>query len=147
MLENMEKTEKNRKNRRKINAMKATGIVRRIDDLGRVVVPKEIRRTLRIREGDPLEIFTDKEGEIILKKYSPIGELSAFAKQYAESLAQMLGCLAGKKDAECKSRRKKICAGGEQNRTLQSGGDQSDPVCGGCDRGGTPAEHGSERPV
>ena len=72
MLENMEKTEKNRKNRRKINAMKATGIVRRIDDLGRVVVPKEIRRTLRIREGDPLEIFTDKEGEIILKKYSPI---------------------------------------------------------------------------
>ena len=64
--------------------MKATGIVRRIDDLGRVVVPKEIRRTLRIREGDPLEIFTDKEGEIILKKYSPIGELSAFAKQYAE---------------------------------------------------------------
>lgn len=60
--------------------MKATGIVRRIDDLGRVVVPKEIRRTLRIREGDPLEIFTDKEGEIILKKYSPIGELSAFCQ-------------------------------------------------------------------
>ena len=52
--------------------MKATGIVRRIDDLGRVVVPKEIRRTLRIREGDPLEIFTDREGEIILKKYSPL---------------------------------------------------------------------------
>lgn len=57
--------------------MKATGIVRRIDDLGRVVIPKEIRRTLRIREGDPLEIFTDREGEIILKKYSPIGELAA----------------------------------------------------------------------
>ena len=73
--------------------MKATGIVRRIDDLGRVVVPKEIRRTLRIREGDPLEIFTDREGEIILKKYSPIGELSTFAAQYAESLAQTLGCL------------------------------------------------------
>lgn len=71
--------------------MKATGIVRRIDDLGRVVVPKEIRRTLRIREGDPLEIFTDREGEIILKKYSPIGELSLFAKQYAESLAQTSG--------------------------------------------------------
>ena len=53
--------------------MKATGIVRRIDDLGRVVIPKEIRRTLRIRVGDPLEIFTDREGEIILKKYSPIG--------------------------------------------------------------------------
>ena len=73
--------------------MKATGIVRRIDDLGRVVVPKEIRRTLRIREGDPLEIFTDREGEIILKKYSPIGELGTFAGQYAESLAQVMGCL------------------------------------------------------
>ena len=71
--------------------MKATGIVRRIDDLGRVVIPKEIRRTLRIREGDPLEIFTDREGEIILKKYSPIGELGAFAKEYAESLAQSSG--------------------------------------------------------
>ena len=71
--------------------MKATGIVRRIDDLGRVVIPKEIRRTLRIREGDPLEIFTDREGEIILKKYSPIGELGAFAREYAESLAQTAG--------------------------------------------------------
>jgi len=66
--------------------VKATGIVRRIDDLGRVVIPKEIRRTLRIREGDPLEIFTDREGEVILKKYSPIGELSEFAKEYVESL-------------------------------------------------------------
>ena len=72
--------------------MKATGIVRRIDDLGRVVIPKEIRRTLRIREGDPLEIFTDREGEVILKKYSPIGELGALAKQYAESLAQTMNC-------------------------------------------------------
>lgn len=71
--------------------MKATGIVRRIDDLGRVVIPKEIRRTLRIRESDPLEIFTDREGEIILKKYSPIGEMSTFARQYAESLAQVSG--------------------------------------------------------
>jgi AbrB family transcriptional regulator (stage V sporulation protein T) len=71
--------------------LKATGIVRRIDDLGRVVIPKEIRRTLRIREGDPLEIFTDKDGEIILKKYSPIGELGTFAKQYAEALAQTTG--------------------------------------------------------
>ena len=70
--------------------MKATGIVRRIDDLGRVVIPKEIRRTLRIREGDPLEIFTDREGEIILKKYSPIGELAAFAGMYADSLACLL---------------------------------------------------------
>ena len=73
--------------------MKATGIVRRIDDLGRIVVPKEIRRTLRIREGDPLEIFTDREGEIILKKYSPIGELGQFAGEYAESLAQTTGYL------------------------------------------------------
>lgn len=71
--------------------MKATGIVRRIDDLGRVVVPKEIRRTLRIREGDPLEIYTDREGQIILKKYSPVGELGEFARQYAESLAQTTG--------------------------------------------------------
>ena len=73
--------------------MKATGIVRRIDDLGRVVIPKEIRRTLRIKEGTPLEIFTDREGEIILKKYSPIGELSLFAKEYAESLSHSTGML------------------------------------------------------
>lgn len=74
--------------------MKATGIVRRIDDLGRVVIPKEIRRTLRIRESDPLEIFTDHEGSIILKKYSPIGEMGVFAKQYAESLSQVSGHVA-----------------------------------------------------
>ena len=71
--------------------MKATGIVRRIDDLGRVVVPKEIRRTLRIREGDPLEIYTDREGEIILKKYSPIGELGRFAEQCADTVFQSTG--------------------------------------------------------
>ena len=64
------------------------------DDLGRIVIAKEIRRTLRIRESDPLEIFTDREGEIILKKYSPIGEMTAFAKQYAESLAQVSGKIA-----------------------------------------------------
>lgn len=74
--------------------MKATGIVRRIDDLGRVVIPKEIRRTLRIREGDPLEIFVDREGEVILKKYSPIGELGDFAKEYADSLHEALGHIA-----------------------------------------------------
>lgn len=73
--------------------MKATGIVRRIDDLGRVVVPKEIRRTLRIREGDPLEIFTDRKGEIIFKKYSPIGELREFASVYAECMAKATGAL------------------------------------------------------
>lgn len=70
--------------------MKATGIVRRIDDLGRVVVPKEIRRTLRIREGDPLEIFTDRDGEIILKKYSPIEELGEFAQQFCDAASQIL---------------------------------------------------------
>ena len=74
--------------------MKATGVVRRIDDLGRVVVPKEIRKTLRIKEGDPLEIFTDKEGEVILKKYSPIGELTEFATGYAETLAKTTGHIA-----------------------------------------------------
>ena len=74
--------------------MKATGVVRRIDDLGRVVIPKEIRRTLRIKEGDPLEIFTDKEGEVILKKYSPIGELSQFAAEYAETLTRTTGHIA-----------------------------------------------------
>ncbi|MBQ7873987.1 MAG: AbrB/MazE/SpoVT family DNA-binding domain-containing protein [Oscillospiraceae bacterium] len=72
--------------------MKATGIVRRIDDLGRVVIPKEIRRTMRIREGDPLEIFTDNDGEVIFKKYSPIGELAGFAGQYAEVLYKVGGC-------------------------------------------------------
>ncbi len=71
--------------------MKATGIVRRVDELGRLVIPKEIRRTFRIRENDPMEIFTGKEGEIILKKYSPIGEMSTFARQYAESLAPVSG--------------------------------------------------------
>ncbi|OZM55840.1 stage V sporulation protein T [Lottiidibacillus patelloidae] len=73
--------------------MKATGIVRRIDDLGRVVIPKEIRRTLRIREGDPLEIFVDRDGEVILKKYSPISELSHFAQEYADSLYDSSGHL------------------------------------------------------
>jgi len=71
--------------------MKATGIVRRIDDLGRVVIPKEIRRTMRIREGDPLEIYTDREGEVILKKYSPINDLGEFAKEYVESLYETIG--------------------------------------------------------
>ena len=74
--------------------MKATGVVRRIDDLGRVVIPKEIRKTLRIKEGDPLEIFTDREGQVILKKYSPIGELSEFASGYAETLAKTTGHIA-----------------------------------------------------
>ena len=71
--------------------MRATGIVRRIDELGRVVIPKEIRRTLRIREGDPLEIFTDHDGEVVLKKYSPIGEIAAIARDYTDSLHRTLG--------------------------------------------------------
>jgi len=70
--------------------LKATGIVRRIDDLGRVVIPKEIRRTLRIREGDALEIFTDTQGGVIFKKYSPVGELSTFAGQYADVLTKVI---------------------------------------------------------
>lgn len=71
--------------------MRATGIVRRIDDLGRVVIPKEIRRTLRIRDGEPLEIFTDKDGEVIFKKYSPIGEVGTFTGQFAEAINKACG--------------------------------------------------------
>ncbi len=71
--------------------MKATGIVRRIDDLGRVVIPKEIRRTMRIREGDPLEIYTDKEGGVIFKKYSLLGGLSDFAEHLCETLTKTSG--------------------------------------------------------
>ena len=74
--------------------MKATGVVRRIDDLGRIVIPKEIRKVHRITEGDPLEIFTDKEGDIILKKYSPIGELTEFASNYAETISKTTGHIA-----------------------------------------------------
>ncbi len=80
--------------------MKATGITRKIDELGRIVIPKEIRRTLRIREGTPLEIFTEKNGEIILRKYSPMGELVVFAQQYAESLAQTTGMMVCVTDLE-----------------------------------------------
>lgn len=72
--------------------MKATGIVRRIDDLGRVVIPKEIRRTLRIREGDPLEIYTDRDGEVIFKKYSLLGDLQELAHQICETLGKTAGC-------------------------------------------------------
>lgn len=70
--------------------MKATGIIRRIDDLGRIVIPKEIRKTMHIRESDPLEIFTERDGDIIIKKYSPIGELGNSAKLYAESIAAQI---------------------------------------------------------
>jgi AbrB family transcriptional regulator (stage V sporulation protein T) len=80
--------------------LKATGIVRRIDDLGRVVIPKEIRRTMRIREGDPLEIYTDKDGEVIFKKYSPMGELSAFAAQICETLNKTSGFMTAVTDRD-----------------------------------------------
>ena len=95
--------------------MKATGIVRRIDDLGRVVIPKEIRRTLRLREGTPLEIFTDREGEIILKKYSPMVELTAFAGQYADAMAQSTGMMV------CITDRDQVvaAAGGAKKELLQ----------------------------
>ena len=76
------------------NIMRATGIVRRIDDLGRVVIPKEIRRTMKLKESQSLEIYTGKEGEIVLKKYSPMNEMSDFAKQYVESLSQVSGRIA-----------------------------------------------------
>ncbi len=94
--------------------MKATGVVRRIDNLGRIVIPKEIRRTLRIREGDPLEIFTNRDGEVILKKYSPIGELSTFAQAYADSISQMLN----KTTVVC-DRDQIIAAAGNEKRSLQ----------------------------
>jgi len=80
--------------------MKATGIVRRIDDLGRVVIPKEIRRTLRIREGDPLEIYTEKDGEVIFKKYSPMGDLSDFAGQLCDSIGKNTGHIAAVADRD-----------------------------------------------
>ena len=80
--------------------MKATGIVRRIDDLGRVVIPKEIRRTLRIREGDPLEIYTEKDGGVIFRKYSPMGDLQDFAAQICESMGKNTGSIAAVADRD-----------------------------------------------
>ena len=119
--------------------MKATGIVRRIDDLGRVVIPKEIRRTMRIREGDPLEIYTDREGEVIFKKYSPIGELAQFAAQYAETLYKTCGlaCVICDRDAVIASAGvpkkeytdRKISAGVEkymENRQLYTCADENE---------------------
>jgi len=82
-------------------SMRATGIVRRIDDLGRVVIPKEIRRTLRIREGEPMEIFVDGEGGILFRKYSPIKELRGYAKELVEAIAQATGNLVCIADQDC----------------------------------------------
>ena len=80
--------------------MKATGIVRRVDDLGRIVIPKEIRRTLRIREGDPLEIYTEKDGGVIFRKYSPMGDLQEFAAQMCESIGSVTGHIAAVADRD-----------------------------------------------
>ena len=80
--------------------MKATGIVRRVDDLGRIVIPKEIRRTLRIREGDPLEIYTEKDGGVIFRKYSPMGDLQEFAAQMCESIGAATGHIAAVADRD-----------------------------------------------
>lgn len=80
--------------------MKATGIVRRVDDLGRIVIPKEIRRTLRIREGDPLEIYTEKDGGVIFRKYSPMGDLQEFAGQMCESISAATGHIAAIADRD-----------------------------------------------
>ena len=95
--------------------MKATGIVRRIDDLGRVVIPKEIRRVLRIREGDPLEIFTEKDGEVIFKKYSPMGELTEFASRICDSLHKTTGAVA----AICDRDTVIAAAGGNRRELLE----------------------------
>ena len=81
--------------------MKATGVVRRIDDLGRIVIPKEIRKTLRIKEGTPLEIFTEKEGDIILKKYSPVNELSHFSEDYVNCINLATNYIAIVTDKDC----------------------------------------------
>ena len=122
--------------------MKATGIVRRIDDLGRIVIPKEIRRTMRIREGDPMEIFTSREGEILLKKYSPVGELSEFALSLAESLAQVLGELvcvtdrdyviaaagAGKKDYDGKMLDEQMQSAIDKRNNGVESGDKKDMI-------------------
>lgn len=80
--------------------MKATGIVRRVDDLGRIVIPKEIRRTLRIREGDPLEIYTEKDGGVIFRKYSPMGDLQDFAAQMCDAIGSNTGCIAAVSDRD-----------------------------------------------
>lgn len=94
--------------------MKATGIVRRIDDLGRVVIPKEIRRTLRIREGEPMEIFTGREGEIVLKKYSPIEDMGNLAKEFVQAMVQTLGYLVCVSDHD-----QIVAAGGPKQQEYQ----------------------------
>jgi AbrB family transcriptional regulator (stage V sporulation protein T) len=111
--------------------MEKTGIVRKIDDLGRIVVPKEIRRTLRIREGDPLEIFASQEGEILLKKYSPIGELSEFASSCAQALSKVVEGLV------CITDREHVIAAAGNGRKEVEGEQISDTVVRLMERRGT----------
>ena len=80
--------------------MKATGIVRRVDSLGRVVIPKEIRHTLRIKEGSPLEIYTEKDGGVTFRKYSPLGDLQDFAAQMCDAIRRNTGCIAAVSDRD-----------------------------------------------
>lgn len=94
--------------------MKATGIVRRIDDLGRIVIPKEIRRTLRIRETDPMEIYTDMDGQIVLKKYSPMGDITAFAEKYVQAMAGNTGMSVAITDRD-----RVIAAAGNEKKYVQ----------------------------
>ena len=128
--------------------MKATGIVRRIDDLGRVVIPKELRRTMHLREGAPLEIFTEKNGELIFKKYSPIGELGEFAADLCDSLRKAADATAAVCDrdsliAVAGSARKELAGravSGELERIMdrralyRRSGTETVPACEGMDK-------------
>ena len=129
--------------------MKATGIVRRIDDLGRVVIPKEIRRTMRIREGDPLEIYTSRDGEVIFKKYSLLGGIEDFAGELCETMSRSTGAVCAVTDRDTviavagggkrELMGKRITADLEQimetRRIYQFAGEgQPIPVCDGSDK-------------
>ena len=116
--------------------MKATGIVRRIDDLGRIVIPKEIRRTLRIRETDPMEIYTDIDGQIVLKKYSPMGDITAMAEEYVKTLVENTGMTAAITDRdhviEAAKNEKKYILGKQISRELNVVMDERKSVMAGC---------------
>ena len=95
--------------------MKATGMIRKIDDLGRIVIPKEIRKTLKIREGDMLEIYVEKNGEVILKRYAPFGDMLDRITIFAEVISKNTGCNVIVTDT------KKViaCNGGIANKYLE----------------------------
>ena len=120
---------------RVLEFMKATGIVRRIDDLGRVVIPKEIRRTMRIREGDPLEIYTSRDGEVIFKKYSLLGGMEDFATQLCETMSRSTGSICAVTDrdtviAVAGGGKREALWHGQPRRSGGAGAEQS--RCGGC---------------